>query len=374
MNILYFSWNEALKNICIKELKTLGHNVTEFVSSVKKYDHDIELMDCLEKSVGDKDIIFSFNYFPDVSRVAEKVGIPYVSWVYDSPHLTLMSNTLGNRCNRVFLFDHYLYEKLLAEGFDTVRYLPLPARIVENNVTNRYTHDITFLGSLYDGDQDQYGRIRTFPDRLKGFLDALIATEEKVYGFDVIDNTFDDQIYSQVSQFVNAELGSDYRKCGKEIFKDMMRRRVTRNERRRVLKLLGDRYNLSLYSGADPGDLPVKYLGYADYEKDMPRIFYESKINLNVSLRSIQSGIPLRVMDILGAGGFCLTNYQPEIAEYFENEKHLVWYEGMEDLLQKADFYLTHDEKREKIASEGRERAAELFSYSKQFARILEEL
>ena len=35
----------------------------------------------------------------------------------------------------------------------------------------------------------------------------------------------------------------------------------------------------------------------------MPEVFRKSKINLNITLRSIISGISLRVYDILGAGG-----------------------------------------------------------------------
>lgn len=383
MKILYFSWNEILKDICIGEMRKLGHVVTEYVSSISKYDHDKELMSSLKsriekESISGKgfDLIFSFNYFPDVSRVSDELTIPYASWVYDSPHLTLRSKTFGNKCNRVFVFDNMLYQKLAAEGFETVRYLPLPARIVhsDQNEKSIYRHDITFLGSLYDGEQDSYGQITTFPDHLKGFLDALIAAEGKVYGFDIIDSIVDETLYLNVNQYVNAKLGEDYRDCGAEIFKDMMRRRTTSNERIEVLKRLGVKHKVDLYSGRKPQNLPVNYMGYADYSFKMPRVFKESKINLNVTLRSIQSGIPLRVMDILGAGGFCLTNYQTEIAEYFENGTDLVWYESMDDLMEKAAYYLSHDEERERIAQNGQKKAAEDFSYKRALEQIFKEV
>lgn len=57
-------------------------------------------------------------------------------------------------------------------------------------------------------------------------------------------------------------------------------------------------------------------------------------------MRSILSGLPLRVIDILGADGFLITNYQTEMEEYFKNGKDLVWFENREDLLQKTNFYL----------------------------------
>ena len=41
-------------------------------------------------------------------------------------------------------------------------------------------------------------------------------------------------------------------------------------------------------------------------------------------------------MDILGAGGFLLSNYQPELAEYFEDGKEVVMYHSRADLVEKV--------------------------------------
>ena len=62
--------------------------------------------------------------------------------------------------------------------------------------------------------------------------------------------------------------------------------------------------------------------GGVDTLKEMPKVFRQSKINLNLSTRSIKTGIPQRVWDILGAGGFLITNYQNELNKYFEIEKN----------------------------------------------------
>lgn len=107
--------------------------------------------------------------------------------------------------------------------------------------------------------------------------------------------------------------------------------------------------------------------------KQMPEIFYTSKINLNITLRSIISGIPLRVIDILGSGGFCLTNFQPELPEYFTNNENIVWYESQEDLFEKIIYYLKNDTERERIANSGHELAKKLFSYDILFSKIFEE-
>ena len=58
----------------------------------------------------------------------------------------------------------------------------------------------------------------------------------------------------------------------------------------------------------------------------------------------------MRVFDILSCKGFCLTNYQPEIAELFVDGKDLVMYTSMEDLMGKVIYYLNHEEERREIA------------------------
>ena len=103
----------------------------------------------------------------------------------------------------------------------------------------------------------------------------------------------------------------------------------------------------------------------------MTEVFATSKININISLRSILTGIPLRVVDILGAGGFCLTNYQAELSEYFENGCELVWFDSPEDLIDKAEYYLAHNDEREQIAANGHEAAEKLFSYDVLLPKLL---
>ncbi len=109
-----------------------------------------------------------------------------------------------------------------------------------------------------------------------------------------------------------------------------------------------------------------------DYTSQMPKIFRDSKINLNMSLRSITSGIPLRALDVMGAGGFLLSNYQPELAECFEDGKELALYGSAQELIEKAAYYLAHEEERQEIAAAGFRKVQELFSYEVKVKQMLE--
>lgn len=51
------------------------------------------------------DAVFSFNYFPSLSRGCQACKVLYFSYVYDSPHVALYSKTVVNPVNHIFVFD-----------------------------------------------------------------------------------------------------------------------------------------------------------------------------------------------------------------------------------------------------------------------------
>ena len=116
------------------------------------------------------------------------------------------------------------------------------------------------------------------------------------------------------------------------------------------------------------------FKGYADYYTQMPQIFYGSKINLNISLKTIRTGIPLRVIDIMGCDGFVITNYQEEIAEYFKIDEECVVYDNLEDLYEKTRYYLEHDSVREKIADAGYQRVNRDFTFEDRLQRMFQKI
>ena len=124
-----------------------------------------------------------------------------------------------------------------------------------------------------------------------------------------------------------------------------MARKVTEIERINLLHKVSKNHNLSLFTYQGAPELSKAHnLGAVDYYKDMPIVFNRSKINLNISLKSILTGIPLRCIDIMGSGGFLLTNYQADLFRHFEAGKHFDYYTDEDDLLRKIDYYLNHED------------------------------
>lgn len=103
----------------------------------------------------------------------------------------------------------------------------------------------------------------------------------------------------------------------------------------------------------------------------MPLIFHYSKININTTSKAIRTGLPLRIFDIMSAGGFCLSNYQAEIPELFSVGEEIVLYSSYEELMDLTSYYLFHDEERREIAAAGFERVKKDYSLEKQIEKMM---
>ena len=377
MRIIYFQWEEFTYQDAQDVLRRMGHELTVVRIRFNSFDEDEEFISYAKSKIKESkcDVIFSFNYFPDISRVANDLGLPYVGWCFDSPVLTLESKTLANPCNRIYMFDSALCEKYRAAGINTVYSLPLACNIerLENQVSSlwgKYEHEITFLGKMYSDENDYFSQIKYLPDYIKGYVDCAMETQMKIYGTDMISELITHDMCSQIAEYAQFDLGPLYNECKDDVIRFMIQKHTTALERPRIMTVISENFKVDHYASERSKDIKADYKGYADYMKEMPRVFATSKINLNITLRSIISGIPLRVIDILGSGGFCLTNYQSEIAQYFENGESIAWYESYEDLFMKLDWYLRHDSERERIAKKGHEIVAGEFTYEKRFEEL----
>ena len=106
----------------------------------------------------------------------------------------------------------------------------------------------------------------------------------------------------------------------------------------------------------------------------MPLVFKNSTINLNITLKSIQSGIPLRGMDIMGSGGFLLTNYQSGFLDFFIPDEDFVFFENTDDFISKIRYYLKHDNIRQQIIANSYGKMKDYHTFSHRVHTILETL
>ena len=109
-----------------------------------------------------------------------------------------------------------------------------------------------------------------------------------------------------------------------------------------------------------------------DYYSTLGKIYYFSKINLAFTLPTIETGVPLRIFDIMAFGGFVISNYQAELSDLFEIGKEIVVYHDAEELFELTDYYLSHEKERLQIAVNGYKRVNRDHSIPARLKKMLE--
>ena len=375
---LVYRWKAYNQRDVEEALQNAGIELTVFDLAYKSMDED----DVFEEKVvrllreDSFDFVFSINYFTILSNACERVGMPYISWLCDSRLLTMHNNSVFNACNRIFVFDRVDYAEFRRLGAK-VFYLPLAANVarmdrVRSGETR--TAEISFVGSMY-AKKNEYDKCKgELTPYLQGYFDAALRAQTDVYGEDVIGELLTDDIVLKLGACLSFEKA-------KESFSSLplafavthLGFKLANIERTKLLTLLSGHFPVALYSDAPlPDAAGIDYRGTVDYWTQMPKVFYNSRINLNVTMRNIRTGLPLRMFDIMGCEGFLLTNYQAEIASLFEPGRDLAVYESFDDCLKKAGYYLEHEDERRTIAENGYRKICAHHTYDHRIAEMFE--
>lgn len=344
----------------------------------------------LEQEGRESDIVFSMNYHPDAAEFCMRHKKKYASWIVDSPHTVLYSKTFYYPSNYIFLFDYKQYCCMKSRGGEAhVFYLPLAADSAAFEKTiaearkrggsdagqgeTKYQSDVSFVGRLYrDSDHALFDAIKFLPPYVEGYLDSLMTIQRKIWGADILQDSISNQVWAQLKKHVRWELPEGYDDNYEETMLGVIQQKIAQQERMELCSLLAKEFDFALYTQDKTEFAPeICNRGYVDYLTEMPLVFANSKINVNLTLRSIQTGIPLRCLDIMACGGFLLTNYQEEISEYFEDGKEVVIYQDFNDMKEKIHYYLAHEEERKEIAGRGQEKVRKEFSYELQLGSLL---
>lgn len=371
----------------IEAFRENGYEVHTF-SHQDLYEHNSEGFDrAFEEAIGAcfPDYVFSLNYYPILSKNCNRHNIKYISLVYDSPLIALYTYTVIFPCNYIFLFDSAMYLEFKKEHIDTVYYMPLPVNAARYNrmqlsdigeeAREYLSGEVSFVGALYNESHNLYDRkAAEMPEYTRGYLEGIMAAQRNVYGYYFVQELLKPEIVESWNKVSPYEPAADSVATREYVYAHyFLARKITELERAELLKSVSERFALSLFTHKEPADMPhALFKGAIDYYDVMPYVFKGSKINLNITLRSIRSGIPLRAMDIMGAGGFLLTNYQEDFLRHFEPGRDFVYFTDKSDMLAKIDYYLSHDKERVEIAANGNRKVKEFHNYPRAVKEMME--
>lgn len=405
MNILVCRWDIFVYPDILDTLKNQGHlfDVLDF-SAIKMSDDEIKIFSKqLECKITSKyDAVFSVNYFSYIAKVCHRLNIQYICYNVDSPLLNMQHPSINYKTNHIYTFDSKEAKDFNNNGINTVYYLPLctnvervqtllssSKKIVSHeavdifyNETNdflenspfQYKYEISFVGNLYD--KNRYDdTMHILPDYLCGYMDAAIEAQLNVNGGNLLKNMLTPEVIDMLSQYTDVKASTQSHADLKFHFlTSVLAHKTAAKMRIMALNSLAMKYpgKVHLFTTSDTSPLfpaLVTHKG-ADYFSEAPFVFAHSKININMTAPNIETGIPLRVFDILGAGGFLITDWREDLKDCFTIGKDLEIYDGLDDLLEKTDYYLKHDEKRIAIARHGFDTVRKKHTYNTRFKEI----
>lgn len=372
--ILFYQWYSFMNPGIEKAFKQLEIQYDILYYQQTDWEEDAIFEEMIEKQIQDNvyDAVFSVNFAPVISKVCQHRGIRYISWVYDSPMHIRNIEVMKNSCNEIYMFDWGQVQEYKKLGVN-MEHLPLAVDSeifnlpMNDEIIKKYSAQISLVGKMYTTDYPKY--TSPLSTETKKLLNDMISSQRDVYNDCFIPELLTDELL----QKINAE----YAKAGLDFYIEkreleyMMLCETTSRERTVILSLLSKHFDTHLYTTEKPGIDNLKVHGPVDYYKQMPYIFKLSDINLNISLKSIRTGIPLRCVDVLGCGGFLLSNYQEELVQYLEVGKDCEVYGSFEEMYEKAAFYTKHEELRKQIARNGFMKAQEIFTFRNRIEQMI---
>lgn len=386
MEILFYRYGSICEADMINAFCQAGLNVLEDITEItEKLISDADRLSSVERVLKERHLlfVFSINFYPVIADICHAYRTLYLCQTVDSPVPELFSSSICHDTNRIFLFDYAQYEQFAPFNLNHIFHLPLAScterfRRATDTITEdeqrAYSSDISFVGSLYN-EKNPLNRITTLSEYVTGYIQGLVDSSLQIYGCNLVEQALPDNIVAEIkkedSHFYcpRKPVANPDSYIAAHSYIGM---EIAQTERIRTLNLLGQYFSVDLYTRSDTSVLKNIHIhGGVQTLTEMPKIFHLSKINLNMTIKPIQTGLPLRIFDILGCGGFLMTNYQSEIQEYFEIGVDLEAYSSMEELVDKCSYYLAHEDTRKKIAEKGYQKVDSLHTYPHRIREMI---
>lgn len=387
MNVLVYRYGSICEPDIILGFETLGFKVSQITTEITNknltWSESIKIVSKFLLN-HPQDFVFSINFFPQLSEVCNIFHIRYVTWIVDSPVMELYTAPIKNSWNRVFIFDREQYNDIAPFNPTCVFHFPLAVNITQkqsvisnaaSTMRNKFKSQVSFVGSLYT-EKCPFDKLKNASAYLMGYLDGIMTAQLKIYGSYLIDDVLPDSIVTEFKKCMPGfyqPLIENYLTDRDIVSQLYIGNKLSALERTQLFDILSKHFSVDLYTGSDTSNLPlINNRGFAKTLTEMPIIFHESKINLNITSKAIRSGVPLRVFDIFACEGFLLSNYQTELCELFEIGSDFDYYSSYEELLEKTAFYLKHEKLRKEMAHNAFEKVSQNYNYPLRLCQLME--
>lgn len=279
----------------------------------------------------------------------EDARIPYVSWFTDTPRMILYGRVMHISPYQVAATWERAYiphfERL---GFQHIHHMPLATDPALFNAPpgDHFDRDLAFVGhSMIEHTAEAIEKFQDKPHVLKAVLNAFdtgrVTRATYAEGMEAIVGEALYQSLDATDQR-NLELLINYE--------------ATQQQRVALAQCLAP---LGLEVRGDPYWRQVhdKVEGTVGYFDDLAPFYRATAVNVNSTSLQMRYAVNQRVFDCPAAGGFLISDDQTDALEHFDAAAgEIVTYATLEELRDKAAYYLQHPGERSAITTRARAR------------------
>jgi len=331
--------------------------------------------------------LVAVNYRRGMAEFCESLGLPLLAWEVDPFTDGPPALRAPARRSLVFTYRAAAVPAFRAAGFTRVEYLPLaanPARRrplrLEAEVRARYEAPVVFVGSSMAGPAERarerfvrrFARIRpgdgAFRAEVRRRMEEVLEAQRRDFTAYRIPALYAERFRDLERRLPPSAGGED---------PVMLLAETAASEKRLLYVAALAPLGVAVYGDEGWRRLEgcgVRYRGPAAHGKELTRIYCAARINLDVGRLYQSDMVSMRVFDVLACGGFLLAEYSDALADLFEPGKDLECFRGVEELRDKAAYYLDHPDSARAVARRGMEKVRTRHTVRDRLRRMLDVL
>lgn len=373
---------------CSSAFKELGHEIKIICLVRNPQNPDMflpfNLIDRIAEIVSFKpDIIFTINGIGldndgIIVRICNLFKIPLVCWYVDKPfYLDQWTDDIVQPFTFFFLFDASYVEEIKQKGTDLAFHLPLATnpRTFQNIKLNqdeisRFSADVVFVG------RSEIGKAKAYRQKLEKCL-ARLEVKNKIDMNQLVDIYLTSPDLQPVDIFSThiRHLLSERESTDPSLlalFDNWLEYEATVNHRKIYIESLkGIDYRVCGENAWLNIVRKENFIPEISYFKDLKKIYYTAKININISRPQVKTALNQRLFDVPASGGFLLTDYRKDLDRYFEVGKEIDCFHSPAELREKIEYYLCHPELRNCMKEAACKRVMKEHTYKNRMQELI---
>lgn len=108
--------------------------------------------------------------------------------------------------------------------------------------------------------------------------------------------------------------------------------------------------------------------------KNLSQVYQKYAVNLNISSLQLETSVNNRIFDVFASKSFVISDYKEDMKKVAPDMWSEISFNNLEDLLVKADYYLTHPNHRKELIESLYENIIENHTYTNRVAQIVEKI